>query len=132
MFVIPLAPWLGLAATCFAAALLQATNGFGFAVLAVPFFLLFAPPDEAIHTIIVISFAVSVFVMPRLYRWVDRGLLCRLAIRGLAALPLGLLAFAHANRVVVGTLAGTIVTGFAVMLSWFRYRRGATRLALRP
>ncbi|HWB48847.1 MAG TPA: sulfite exporter TauE/SafE family protein [Stellaceae bacterium] len=130
--MIPLAPWLGLAATCFAAALLQATNGFGFAVLAVPFFLLFAPPGEAIHIIVVISFAVSVFVMPRLYRWVDKALLARLTIGALAALPLGLLALAHADRLVVGASAGTIVTGFAVMLTWYRFRRHATRVALRP
>src|ERR1700757_2456666 len=98
--------WLGLATVCTVAALLQATNGFGFAVLAVPFFLLFAPPGEAIHIIVIISFAVSIFVMPRLYRWVDMGLLCRLTIGGLAALPLGLLALAHANRILVGTIAG--------------------------
>jgi uncharacterized membrane protein YfcA len=130
--MIPLIPWLGLAVTCFAAALLQATNGFGFAVLAVPFFLLFAPPGEAIHIIIIISFAVSIFVMPRLYRWVDIGLLCRLTIGGLAALPLGLLALAYSNRLVVGAIAGTIVTGFAIMLSWYRFRRQASRVALRP
>ena len=46
-----LVPWLGMAATSLFAALLQATNGFGFAVLAVPFFLLFAPPEQAIQMI---------------------------------------------------------------------------------
>ena len=81
-----------MAATCFAAALLQATNGFGFAVLAVPFFLLLAPPGEAIQIIIIISLATSLFVMPRLYRFVDLGLLCRLTLGSLAALPLGLVA----------------------------------------
>ncbi|HEU0215216.1 MAG TPA: sulfite exporter TauE/SafE family protein [Stellaceae bacterium] len=130
--MIPLAPWLGLAVTCFTAALLQATNGFGFAVLAVPFFLLFAPPGEAIHIIIIISFAVSIFVMPRLYRWVDIGLLCRLTIGGLVALPFGLLALAHSNRLAVGAMAGVIVTAFAIMLSWYRFRRHASRLELRP
>lgn len=126
------ANWIGMAATCFIAALLQATNGFGFAVLAVPFFLILAPPGEAIPIIIIISFAVSVFVMPRLYRWVDLGLLCRVTIGSLIALPFGLFAAAHANRAIVGLIAGMIVTGFALMLSWYRWRGQTTALALRP
>jgi uncharacterized membrane protein YfcA len=126
------ASWLGLAATCFVAALLQATNGFGFAVLAVPFFLLLAPPGEAVPIIVVISFAVSVFVMPRLYRWVDIALLSRVTIGSLVALPLGLVAFARANPVIVGALAGTIVTAFAAMLAWHRYRGQGRAFDRRP
>lgn len=124
--------WAGLAVTCFVAALLQATNGFGFAVLAVPFFLLLAPPGETVPIIIVISFAVSVFVMPRLYRWIDFALLSRVSIGSLVALPFGLVAFAHANRIIVGALAGTVVTGFTVMLAWHRYRGQARAFARRP
>ncbi|HXC28651.1 MAG TPA: sulfite exporter TauE/SafE family protein [Stellaceae bacterium] len=126
------ANWIGMAATCFIAALLQATNGFGFAVLAVPFFLMLAPPGEAIQIIIIISFAVSMFVAPRLYRWVDIGLWRRVTIGSLIALPLGLLAAGHVNRAVVGAIAGTIVTGFALMLSWYRWSGQARTLALRP
>lgn len=124
--------WAGLAATCFIAALLQATNGFGFAVLAVPFFLVLAPPGEAIPIIIVISFAVSAFVMPRLYRWVDLGLLRRVTTGSLIALPLGLIAAAHANRIVVGTIAGTIVTGFTALLAWHRWHGQTRAVVLRP
>ncbi len=124
--------WAGLAATCFIAALLQATNGFGFAVLAVPFFLMLAPPDEAIPIIIVISFGVSTFVMPQLYRWVDFGLLRRLTFGSLVALPFGLFAATHSNRIVVGAIAGTIVTGFALMLSWHRWHRQTRALVLCP
>lgn len=124
--------WAGLAATCFFAALLQATNGFGFAVLAVPFFLILTPPGEAIPIIIIISFAVAVFVMPRLCRWVDFGLLRRVTIGSLIALPLGLVAAAHANRIVVGAIAGMIVTGFALMLTWHRWHGEARALVLRP
>lgn len=124
--------WAGLAATCLVASMLQATNGFGFAVLAVPFFLILAPPGEAISIIVVISFAVSVFVMPRLYRWVDLGLLSRVTIGSLIALPLGLFAAAHANRTMVGAIAGTIVTAFALMLGWHRGRGQRRALVLRP
>src|SRR5665213_3234564 len=102
-----LAAWAGLAATCFAAALLQATNGFGFAVLAVPFFLLLAPAGEAIPLIIVISLATSLLVMPGLYRSIEPGLLRRLTIGSLIALPLGLVASSQANPVIVSIAAAT-------------------------
>lgn len=124
--------WAGLAATCFIAALLQATNGFGFAVLAVPFFLILAPPNEAIPIIIIISFAVSIFVMPRLYRWVDLGLLRRVTIGSLIALPFGLVAAAHSNGTIVGAIAGMVVTAFALMLTWHRWRGPASALMLSP
>jgi len=127
-----LASWLGMAATCLVASLLQATNGFGFAVLAVPLFLVLAPPGEAVPIIIVISFAVSIFVMPRLYRWVDLGQLRRVTIGALAALPAGLFAFAYANRIIVGTVAGTIVTAFALMLAWHRRYGRAQALRSSP
>src|ERR1700685_3453759 len=104
------ADWAGLAAICFAASLLQATSGFGFAVLAVPFFLLLAPAGEAIPLIIVISLATSLLVMTSLYRSVDPGLLRRLTIGSLIALPLGLVASSHADPLIVSMAAGTIVT----------------------
>src|ERR1700733_11675770 len=95
--------WAGMAATSFVAALLQATSGFGFAVLAVPFFLLLAPPGEAIRVIVVISLSTSVFVLPGLYRAVDPALLRRLAIGSIVALPIGLAAASHADALLVST-----------------------------
>ena len=127
-----LGPWLGMAATSFVAALLQATNGFGFAVLAVPFFLLLAPPGEAIPTIVVMSLAVSLFVLPRLYRYAHPGLLTRLTLGSLAALPFGLVAASYANVAMVKAMAGSIVTGFAAVLGWYRYRRAGGGIILRP
>jgi hypothetical protein len=44
-----------LAATTFGSALLYATSGFGFAVLAAPLFLLFLDPPRAIQLVIIIS-----------------------------------------------------------------------------
>jgi len=124
--------WAALAATSFVAALLQATNGFGFAVLAVPFFLVFAPPGEAITLIIVISVATSLFVLPGLYRSVDSAMLGRLTIASLVALPLGLVLSSHADRATVGAVAGVTVTGFAAILAWHRFRGLPAQIALRP
>jgi uncharacterized protein len=126
------AAWAGLAATCFAASLLQASNGFGFAVLAVPFFLLLAPPGEAIPLILIISLATSLLVMPGLYRAVDPALLGRLAIGSLVALPVGLVAAAHADPPLVSLAAGAIVTLFAAMLAWQRYRGLRAHVVIGP
>lgn len=124
--------WAGLAATSFAAAVLQATNGFGFAVLAVPFFLLLAPPGEAIPIIIVISLATSLMVAPGLRRSIEPALLARLVAGSLIVLPLGLAALAHADPPLVGAAAGATVTVFAAILAWTRYRGRAACVALRP
>jgi uncharacterized protein len=126
------AAWAGLAATCFAASLLQATNGFGFAVLAVPFFLLLAPPGEAITLIVVISVAASLLVMPGLYRAVDVGLLRRLTVSALTALPLGLLARTHSNALIVSVAAGAVVTLFAAALAWQRSHAAKASVTRRP
>jgi uncharacterized membrane protein YfcA len=126
------ASWAGLAAICFAASLLQATNGFGFAVLAVPFFLLLAPPGEAIQVIIIISLAVSLMVMPGIYRSVEPGSLRRLAIGSLIALPLGLIVFSRADPLIVSVVAGATVSAFAGVLAWHRYRELSPCVAIRP
>src|ERR1700732_3447627 len=108
--------WAGLAATSFAAALLQATNGFGFAVLAVPFFLLLAPPGEAIQIIIMLSLGMSAVVVPAVRDAIEPALLTRLTIGSLAGLPLGLIAFAPADPLIGGGGAAAAVAGASTPL----------------
>jgi uncharacterized membrane protein YfcA len=127
-----IANWVGLAAISCAASVLQATNGFGFAVLAVPFFLLLAPSGEAIRIIIIISLATSVMVVPGLYRSVELGLLRRLIVGSLIALPVGLVAFSHADPLIVDLVAGATVTIFAAVLAWHRYHDLSALVAIRP
>src|SRR5580704_9162401 len=124
--------WAGLAVTSFAAALLQATNGFGFAVLAVPFFLLLAPPGEAIQIIIMLSLGMSAVVVPAVRDAIEPALLTRLTIGSLAGLPLGLIAFAHADPLIARAAAGATITLFAAMLAVNRVRANPSPLALTP
>jgi uncharacterized membrane protein YfcA len=124
--------WAGLAAISFAAALLQATNGFGFAVLAVPFFLLLAPPGEAIQIIIILSLAMSAVVVPGVRHAIDARLLIRLTLGSLAGLPLGLVAALHADPQLVRAAAGATITAFAAALAINRYRRRAPALVPTP
>jgi uncharacterized membrane protein YfcA len=124
--------WIGMAATCFVAALLQATNGFGFAVLAVPFFLILAPPDEAIRIILVLSLAMSAVVVPGVRKSVEPRLLTRLTIGSFVGLPLGLLAFAYADPLAVRVAAGALVTIFALVLAESHWTGRHAILALNP
>jgi hypothetical protein len=98
-----------MAATSFVAGLLQAANGFGFAVLAVPLFLLFAEPGPAVQLVVIVTLALSAVVLPGMGREVDGRLLVRLGLGGLAGLPLGLLAFRYADPIAVRAVIGVTI-----------------------
>jgi uncharacterized membrane protein YfcA len=127
-----LIPWLGMAATSFLAAILLTTNGFGFAVLAAPLFLLFAPPGEAIQVTIILSLAISLTVLPSLRRGVEWPLLLRLVVGSLAGLPLGLAAFAHAEPLAVRAVAGAAIAIFAAAQAYNRYHQRPPSLVMHP
>jgi|GEM_PF-571133 uncharacterized membrane protein YfcA len=113
-----------LAATTFGSALLYAISGFGFAVLAAPLFLLFLDPARAIQLVIIISTALSIVVVPGLLRAIAPWLLLRLALGSLVGLPLGLVAFRHADPILVRAAAGATIFGFAVLMAVSRRRSG--------
>jgi uncharacterized membrane protein YfcA len=121
---VDLVEWAGLAATAFVAALLYAVSGFGFAVLATPLFLLFVEPARAIQLVIILSTALSIVVVPGLWRAVAPGLLLRLALGSLAGLPLGVIAFRHADAVLVRGAVGATILVFAAVMAVSRHRGG--------
>jgi uncharacterized protein len=114
--------WAGLAVTTTGAALLYALTGFGFAILAAPLFLLFVDPAQAVQLVIIISTALSVAVLPGLWRAIAPWLLLRLGLGCLAGLPLGLAAFRRADPILVRAVVGTTILAFAVLLAWLRHR----------
>ena len=116
--------WAGLAGTTFAAALLQAVSGFGFAVLAVPLYLLLLAPAQAVQLTIILSTALSFAVVPGLRRIIAPALLLRLSAGSLAGLPIGLFPFRHADRLLVRFVVGATILGFGVMMAGFRRREG--------
>jgi uncharacterized protein len=127
-----LGDWAGMAATSFIAGLLQAANGFGFAVLAVPLFLLFAEPGPAVQLVVIVTLALSAVVLPGMRDAVDGPLLLRLGLGGLAGLPLGLAAFGYADPVIVRAVIGITILVFAGAIIATRLRRQPTALAMRP
>jgi len=114
--------WIGLTATTFGAALLQAAGGFGFAVIATPIYLMILPPATAVHIVIIIAAVLSAVVLPRLRHAIASGLLFRLLLGSGGGLPLGLLAFRYSNPAVVRIVAGATVLGFAGLLALQRVR----------
>src|SRR5205085_4152970 len=116
--------WAGLAGTTFAAALLQAVSGFGFAVLAVPLYLLFVDPAQAVQLAIILSTAISFAVVPGLRRTIVPALLLRLGVGSVAGLPIGLFSFRYADPLLVRLGVGAIILAFAVMMARFRRRGG--------
>lgn len=116
--------WAGLAATTTGAALLYTLTGFGFAVLAAPLFLLFVDPPRAIQLVIIISTALSLVMLPGLWRAIAPALMLRLALGSLVESPLDLIASRYADAVQVRALVGATILGFAALLG-LRQRRGA-------
>ncbi|HEY4472745.1 MAG TPA: sulfite exporter TauE/SafE family protein [Stellaceae bacterium] len=121
-----------MAATSFAAALLQAANGFGFAVLAVPLFLLFTDPVPAVQLVVIVTLALSAVVLPGMRDEVDRPLLLRLGIGAAFGLPLGLAGFGYADPVTVRAVIGVTILGFAGAIVASRVRVRPMRVAMRP
>jgi uncharacterized protein len=124
--------WVGMAATCLVAALLLAANGFGFALLAVPGLLLFAPPAQAVQLVIIVSVAVLLVILPGLRDAVDVRLLARLGLGALCGVPLGVLAFRWADPEAVRAVIGAVVLAFAVVLALRRRGRWGVTMTMRP
>jgi len=129
---VSLGDWAGMAATTFVAALLQAANGFGFAVMAVPLFLLFTEPGAAIQLVIIVTLALTAVVLPGMHDAIDRPLLLRLGIGAAVGLPIGLAGFGYADPLAVRLVIGAIILAFAGVIIAIRFRRRPIGLAMRP
>jgi uncharacterized membrane protein YfcA len=99
-------------------------SGFGFAVLAVPLYLLLVAPAQAVRLTIILSTALSFAVVPGLRRIIAPALLLRLSAGSLAGLPIGLFSFRHADRLLVRFVVGATILGFGVVMAGFRRREG--------
>jgi uncharacterized membrane protein YfcA len=99
-------------------------SGFGFAVLAVPLYLLLVAPAQAVRLTIILSTALSFAVVPGLRRIIAPALLLRLSAGSLAGVPIGLFSFRHADRLLVRLVVGATILGFGVVMAGFRRREG--------
>jgi uncharacterized membrane protein YfcA len=86
-----------LAGVTLVAAAVQGAAGFGFSLLAVLFFLLIVRSGDAVQLLIIINLTISLALIGRLWRYVDRALWTRLVIGAFIGLPIGLRIFQKAN-----------------------------------
>lgn len=105
-----------LAAITFAGSLVQASLGFGFAILAAPLFLVVMESTGAIPVLAVLNFAVSAFVAVQTWRLAPKKLLYLLCASSVAGLPIGLALFRNADVTDLKLLTGLIIMLFALVL----------------
>ena len=86
-----------LAVVTFFASVVQGLVGFGFTLLAVGFFLVIIGSGDAVSLLIIINLTISLALVGKLWRDVDRALWSRLMLGALVGLPIGLLAFTRAD-----------------------------------
>ncbi|MFC5650568.1 sulfite exporter TauE/SafE family protein [Paenibacillus solisilvae] len=94
------------------AAMIQTSTGFGFAIIAIPLFILLYPTHYAILLSVFLSLISSLTTLPRVVKDIDKLLLKRLLIGSLFGLPLGGLLYYTAD---VAWLK--LIVGFAIILS---------------
>jgi uncharacterized protein len=115
-----LADWGGLVTATFVAAAVQGASGFGFAVLATPFFLLFIDPAGAVQIVILLTTVLSAAVLKGLDCSGTPRLLLRLMLGCAAGLPVGIAGFAFANARAVRLVVGATILAFALLLAPLR------------
>ena len=115
-----------LAGVAFFAASVQAATGFGFAIMAVPFFLLIMGSLAAIQVTAVITFVISLVLIPRLLKGAPRRLILSLIIGSVIGFPIGLAAFKAADLASIKIFVGTFITAFALIMLIREWRLRAT------
>ncbi len=99
----------------FAAGLVQSLTGFGFAVIAVPFFLLFHSPIEAVVLSIFISLVTISSLAYQLRQDVNWVLFRRLFIGGVMGAPLGIPLYLYFDLNVMKLFIGCVILTFTYL-----------------
>lgn len=89
--------WMILGAITFFAAVAQSATGFGFAIVAVPLYLVVLNSHSAVQLAIVVTPVISLVLLPRLGSHLERPLLMRLVLGTVLGLPIGMAVFLYAE-----------------------------------
>jgi len=114
--------WAASCLVVFGAAALQSLTGFGFALIAVPLFLLFYDPHTAIASTMLISFTTLFLLTARVRLHIARPLAANLFLGSLAAVPFGTYAYLPFDVISLKILICSVTVLFSLAL--------ATRLRL--
>ena len=107
------------------AATLQSAIGFGFALLVVPPYLLLLESVAAIQIVLVVTLAISLMLLPALFRHVPWPQVRRLALGSALGFPLGLIAYLQADLRLVKLAVGLVITALALRLLYQAFRPSA-------
>ena len=105
-----------LAAVTLLGAFLQATFGFGFAILAAPIFLSVVDSLAAIQVLVVLHVVLSAVVVPGIWRGVPGGLLGWLMAGSLLGFPIGLALFLRTDIQTLKLAVGIATIAFSLLL----------------
>ena len=106
--------WALLIAVTVFGAVAQSAIGFGFALMAVPFFLLLLEVGDAVQSAMLLSFAITLVMAAKVRRDVPRRTAVNLLLGSVVGFPLGLVFFVHAGPgLIKATVAGSILLALA-------------------
>jgi uncharacterized membrane protein YfcA len=122
-------PWLFLfvIAVVFVAATAQTVTGFGFALVAVPFFIIFLEPKEVVVLTALVALANAAIVTRRAWEHVPWRTVATMIAGAVLGLPVGLfvLLFAPDEALRIGVAVASIVMAFALAAGVTLGRTGA-------
>ena len=108
--------WIVLTTVTLVAGAVQSATGFGFAVIAVPFFLIALDSLSAIQINIVLNLFNALVVAPKIWRAAPQLLLRGLIGGTLLGLPAGMLAYLYADLIHIKIGVAVLIIGFALHL----------------
>ena len=103
----------------FFAALVRSTLGFGEALIAVPFFLLFLPVDVAVPMAVMLSIVIALVVVIQDHKKIHFHSAKWLILYAILGLPLGILILTYANETIVKTGLGVIIILYSLYSLYF-------------
>ncbi|WP_312698471.1 sulfite exporter TauE/SafE family protein [Sphingobacterium mizutaii] len=103
----------------FFASLVRSTLGFGEALIAVPFFLLFLPVDIAVPLAVMLSIVIALVVVIQDHKNIHFHSAKWLIIYAVLGLPLGILILTYANETIVKTGLGLLIILYSLYSLYF-------------
>ncbi|MGO4889593.1 sulfite exporter TauE/SafE family protein [Anaerobacillus sp. MEB173] len=98
------------------ASMLQACTGFGFSIMATPFLLFIYAPQVAIQINIILSILISIFIVPKIYKEVDRRLLLLLVKGSIIGAPIGIGIYLFLDVQVLKIIISLLILALTLLL----------------
>ncbi len=112
--------WAALVLVSLAAGALQGATGFGYALLVIAFYLEILDSIAAVQLTIVLSLAISLFLVPGIRRGIAVRLLGRLLAGALLGLPIGMSLYRTADLPLMKFAVALLILGMAARLLFAR------------